>query len=292
MTKQDMIQAYFDAWIKKDRSFMESCFHEDIRYSECYGTVYHGTDQILAWFDEWKEIGSVLEWEIKSYMESGDTSYVEWYFLCDYADQVDGFDGVSQIRFKEDKFVEVKEFSSVAYHSYPQNKDVVVAYDENWPKVFDILKGILMKKVEPFVSAIEHVGSTSIPGMLAKPIIDMDMVLKHPEMFEAIKEALTDLGYEHVGDQGIKDREVFKLANEVDRVLSHVVHHLYVCPPESEELKQHIRFRDCLRADECLREEYNQVKREILNLVGWDNRTEYVTMKEEKYGNFFAKIIY
>ena len=95
---------------------------------------------------------------------------------------------------------------------------VVVEYDKNWPSDFEKIKKEIEKAiVEPAV--IEHVGSTSIPGMKAKPIIDIDVGLNNWADFEKVKKALAEIGYEHEGDKGITGREAFcrngKVHNEI-----------------------------------------------------------------------------
>ena len=87
---------------------------------------------------------------------------------------------------------------------------LVEKYNPEWPKWFEEIKAYLGEKVSRACICIEHVGSTSIPGMTAKPIIDLILV-SEPQDFEEIKGLLAERGYYHQGDLGIKDREVFKL---------------------------------------------------------------------------------
>lgn len=168
---------------------------------------------------------------------------------------------------------------------------VVVEYDKEWPQDFLKIKTELQKAITA-MSNIQHVGSTSIPGMKAKPIIDIDVGLENWADFEAVKRALAEIGYEHEGDRGIAGREAFcrngKLHNEI---LDGIDHHLYVCSVDNEEYKRHILFRDYLRKHTEARDRYNQIKEEILSKVGTENRAGYVQMKEEEYRDFFEGII-
>lgn len=168
---------------------------------------------------------------------------------------------------------------------------VVVEYDKEWPQDFLKIKTELQKAIT-VMSNIQHVGSTSIPGMKAKPIIDIDVGLENWSDFEAVKRALAEIGYEHEGDRGITGREAFcrngKTHNEI---LDGIDHHLYVCSIDNEEYKRHILFRDYLRSHDEARERYNQIKEEILAKVGLENRTGYVQMKEEEYRDFFENVI-
>jgi len=111
------IEAYFAAWINKDEGILTSIFAKDVIYSECYGPEYHGLDQILRWFSEWNRRGTVLRWDIKNTLGCGNVMCVEWYFLCEYDGNTDGFDGVSWIEFDDfGKIIAVREFQSKAKH--------------------------------------------------------------------------------------------------------------------------------------------------------------------------------
>ena len=168
---------------------------------------------------------------------------------------------------------------------------VVVEYDKKWPDNFLKIKDQL-QKVLTVQCKVQHVGSTSIPGMKAKPIIDIDVGLENWSDFEAVKEALAEIGYEHEGDKGIIGREAFCRNRKVhNEILDNIDHHLYVCSMDNEEFKRHILFRDYLRNHDEARDRYNQIKEEILAKVGSENRAGYVQMKEENYRDFFEEII-
>ena len=163
---------------------------------------------------------------------------------------------------------------------------VVEKYNPKWVEQFCELKEFLEKNTTEYIS-IEHVGSTSIPGMNAKPIIDIDVVVEDAAQFLKLKEELLKIGYIHEGDRGISGREAFDHEN----VPINIDHHLYVCVKDNAELKRHITFRDRLRSNPELVDEYNKIKEEILAKVGTDNRAGYVQMKEDNYKWFFEKVI-
>lgn len=168
---------------------------------------------------------------------------------------------------------------------------VVVEYDKKWPDDFLKIKDQL-QKVLTVQCEVQHVGSTSIPGMKAKPIIDIDVGLENWEDFETVKNALAEIGYEHEGDRGITGREAFGRNGKVhNEILDTIDHHLYVCSVDNEEYKRHILFRDYLKSHAEARDRYNQIKEEILAKVGPENRPGYVQMKEENYMDFFEEII-
>ena len=135
---------------------------------------------------------------------------------------------------------------------------VVQPYDEAWKKDFEDIKAELMTVLDGLVLGIEHVGSTSVPGLFAKPIIDIDVVIEDPVCFEKVKTALETIGYLHEGDLGIPGREAFKYEGK-DHLRNH---HLYVCSKDASELKRHISFRDYLRTHPESVEEYSRVKEE------------------------------
>ena len=168
---------------------------------------------------------------------------------------------------------------------------VVVEYVKEWPQDFLKIKTELQKAIT-VMSNIQHVGSTSIPGMKAKPIIDIDVGLENWGNFENVKSKLATIGYEYEGDRGIKGREAFCRNGKVqNKILDNIDHHLYVCSVDNEEYKRHILFRDYLRSHDEDRDRYNQIKEEILAKVGPENRAGYVQMKEENYRDFFEDVI-
>jgi len=116
-------------------------------------------------------------------------------------------------------------------------------YNPLWPCWFAEIEMYLLENLSGF-QRIEHVGSTSVTGMVAKPIIDIDVVVAIGRM-ESLIEALDKIGYGHQGDLGIAGREAFRLDGKDVRSLP--AHHLYACEEGSYELMKHLSFRDYLR---------------------------------------------
>ena len=139
---------------------------------------------------------------------------------------------------------------------------IVLPYDEAWQNEFEKIKETIEAAVGSLIIGIEHVGSTAVYGLSAKPCIDIDMVIEDYSTFEAVKSGLEAIGYFHEGDLGIKDREAFGYSDY--SLLPK--HHLYVCPKDSAELHRHIKFRDFLRATPAAREEYSRIKEEAARL--------------------------
>jgi GrpB-like predicted nucleotidyltransferase (UPF0157 family) len=138
------------------------------------------------------------------------------------------------------------------------NVTLVEKYNAEWPRWLEEIKTYLGEKVVNACLTIEHVGSTSIPGMTAKPIIDLNLVIER-ENFGEIKRLLEERGYCDRGDLGIKDRESFGLPDEtLEKTLP--AHHLYVTPKDSEELKRHITFREYLKTHRADRDRLSKLK--------------------------------
>jgi GrpB-like predicted nucleotidyltransferase (UPF0157 family) len=117
---------------------------------------------------------------------------------------------------------------------------IVMDYDPHWPNLFEELRVPVVAELRDLVVIVEHVGSTAVPGLAAKPIIDMDVVVPSvADIPEAIAR-LAILGYVRRGDLGITGRESFISPAGKPR------HHLYVCALGSEELRRHRTFRDYL----------------------------------------------
>ena len=141
---------------------------------------------------------------------------------------------------------------------------VVVPYNEQWKTDFEIIKQHLLTTINDIIISIEHIGSTSVEGLSAKPIIDIDIVIKDYSVFNTVVERLATLGYIHEGNLGIKDREAFDYKGNADLPK----HHLYVCPEFSAELQKHIVFRDYLRNNPEDMLKYSKVKEEADRQMG------------------------
>ena len=133
----------------------------------------------------------------------------------------------------------------------------VSEYDPEWPRLFSKIERELREQVGALALAIEHVGSTSVPGLAAKPIIDIELVIASAYQFPSVKERLENLGYIHRGPCGVPDREVFRC------VIDLPPHHLYVCETGARPLREHLSFRDALRQSPPLAAEYAALKRSL-----------------------------
>lgn len=153
-------------------------------------------------------------------------------------------------------------------------KVIVLPYQSSWKKDFQTIKKELLSAVGDLIIGIEHVGSTAVEGLSAKPVIDLDIVIEDYTIFPEVKKGLENIGYTHEGDLGIKDRQAFSYKNK-----PHLqAHHLYVCPQASSELKRHLKFRNFLRNNKTAVKEYGRVKEEGANLFP-DDIDRYIEYK-------------
>jgi GrpB-like predicted nucleotidyltransferase (UPF0157 family) len=133
---------------------------------------------------------------------------------------------------------------------------VIAEYDPGWPGKYELERQAIVRAMGPYIAHIEHIGSTSIPGLGAKPIIDIGIDLNaYPLPAEAIA-AMEALGYDHMGENGIAGRHYFRKGNP----RSYQVHSY---SPGNPEWEAHILFRDYLRAHPDAVRQYEQLKREL-----------------------------
>ena len=157
-----------------------------------------------------------------------------------------------------------------------QNTLIVLPYDPNWAREFQCIRDYLMGVIGDLVLEIKHVGSTSVPGLCAKPIIDIVAIMESYDVFAQIVARLEAVGYQHEGDQGIKECEVFKRLVPDD----FMDYHFYVCPKDGEENRRHTRFRNALLKNPQIAEEYGKLKQRLISEVG-GNRVLYTDSKTD-----------
>ena len=164
-------------------------------------------------------------------------------------------------------------------------KQVIVRpYNKAWKQSFIDIRAEIQDALGELALEIEHVGSTSVEGLSAKPIIDIDVVIKE-EMLDDVVTALKRIGYRHEGNLGIPGREAFKYDGK-----EHLQkHHLYVCQQDSAELRRHIAFRDYLRSHPEAVREYSRIKEEGASLYPLD-MAKYIEHKSPFIERIYAEI--
>ncbi len=152
----------------------------------------------------------------------------------------------------------------------------VVPYSEQWPVRFAHVAAGLRTALDAApvpVLAIEHVGSTSVPGLAAKPVLDVDVVVEGPHVLSAIT-ALSHVGYLHRGDLGVTGREALTAPDDDPR------RNVYVCLAGTLHVRNHLAVRAVLRRRDDLRDEYAAVKLALAARPGMDIDT-YLAGKTE-----------
>ncbi len=138
---------------------------------------------------------------------------------------------------------------------------LLAEYDPAWPQLFEAERVRVLSAIGQYVSAIEHVGGTSIPGLVAKPTIDLLVALHHFSVADACVEPLARLGYGFRGEAGIPQRYFFRkpdVESWADRT-----HHLHLVQRDSPECRRMLLFRDYLRAHPEEARAYGTLKREL-----------------------------
>jgi GrpB-like predicted nucleotidyltransferase (UPF0157 family) len=129
----------------------------------------------------------------------------------------------------------------------------VVDWSPQWAEQYDEVAAALRQALADVASArVEHVGSTSVPGLPAKPILDVDVIVEAHDVPAAVA-ALESVGYVHRGDLGVSGREAFHAPGPPRR-------NVYVCTAGTANVRNHLAVRDVLRSREDLREAYADVK--------------------------------
>src|SRR4051812_22147623 len=133
----------------------------------------------------------------------------------------------------------------------------VVEWSPEWPAQFERYARRLGDALGSLPLAVEHVGSTAVPGLPAKPVIDIDVVLRRDaDVAEAVRR-LARVGYRHEGDLGIPGREAFAWPPGEQR------HHVYVVIVDGAAHAAHVLFRDYLRGHPGMAREYGELKRRL-----------------------------
>lgn len=135
---------------------------------------------------------------------------------------------------------------------------IVTESNKDWPILFrqeaDKIEAILKQEL----IAIHHIGSTSVPGLKAKPIIDIMPVVKDIEKIDSYNKEMTSLGYEALGEFGIPGRRYFRKGG------SHRTHHIHIFEEEnSTDIERHLAVRDYLRAHQDTADEYGELKAKL-----------------------------
>ena len=151
----------------------------------------------------------------------------------------------------------------------------IVLYDKAWVILFEKEKSILEKTLGPVAIDIQHVGSTSVPGMPAKPIIDIAVGVRTIKDFEQCFEPLKNAGY-IFGPEASNWRELFFTKGQEDKITCH----LHLLKYDGELWKNYLAFRWYLRTNRKCAREYAALKERLANKFA-ENRVKYTAAKSK-----------
>lgn len=169
-----------------------------------------------------------------------------------------------------------------------RKKIEVIDYKADWAIQFQELKKVLTKHLGNTFLSMEHVGSTAVPNLKAKPILDIDIIVEDDDQkVNTVIQQLALLGYQHRGDLGIIGRETFKRVSEEVPIVAprkqwHK-HHLYVCRKNCISLLNHLQFRNYLRVHPEAIEAYAALKTKLAVDYSYDmdayvaGKTNFIT---------------
>lgn len=149
---------------------------------------------------------------------------------------------------------------------------VLVDSDARWAELYRIEEGRLRAAIGNLVLDIQHFGSTAIPGIKAKPILDILIGIGSFEGGVRLVEPMAGLGYDYVGTEMVPDDHLFGLGASRTHLV-HVVEH------DSYHWRRNLRFRDRMRADPALAAAYEALKIELAERFA-DRRADYTKAKQ------------
>lgn len=160
----------------------------------------------------------------------------------------------------------------------------IVDHVPRWSELFEQEAARLLRKIAGSIIDIQHVGSTAVPGLAAKPIIDIAIAIESKEVVPSLARCLTELEYIYRGDAGDDGGYLLVLepAPEVRTV------HIHIVESTDIQWRNYIRFRDLLRRNEDFREEYSRLKRNLARKHK-DDRRSYTAGKHEFIRGLLSK---
>jgi len=141
----------------------------------------------------------------------------------------------------------------------PEQREVeLVPHNPEWSQLAEEEAKRILEQLSISVIGIYHIGSTSIPGIKAKPILDFVIEVEDLDEFIQSAEALEKLGYISKGEYGIPGRQFFTKDTDDERS-----HHLHVFQRGHPDIERHLVFRDFLRANLEAAQEYEKIKEKL-----------------------------
>lgn len=164
-----------------------------------------------------------------------------------------------------------------------KDKVVLEPYNSNWVTQYEDERAAIMDGIGGYIIDIQHVGSTSIPNLDAKPIIDIAVGIEELDVGTKFIEPLKKIGYEYRSDAGVKGRHFFAKGSAESRT-----HYLHVEIFGGELWENHILFRDYLREHGDVMEQYRNIKKELAGLF-YNDRGTYTSRKTDFIANVLER---
>jgi GrpB-like predicted nucleotidyltransferase (UPF0157 family) len=134
---------------------------------------------------------------------------------------------------------------------------VVNKHDPNWAKMYEKEAKLIKVIFKEELLEIHHIGSTSVKGLKAKPIIDIMPLVKDIKTVDKFNDEMIKIGYEPMGEYGIPKRRYFRKGKDGR------THHVHVFEKDSTQAKRHLAFRDYLREHDKIAKEYGELKEKL-----------------------------
>ena len=158
----------------------------------------------------------------------------------------------------------------------------VVPYNENWPKEFEKEKLALYEMLGSVVTKIHHIGSTSVPGLSAKPIIDILMEVESLDVLDSNSDRFESMGYEVKGEFGISGRRYYRKGGQKR------THQIHAFKKNDAHVFRHLAFRDYIKSHPAIMKEYEALKIKLASVCENDierycaGKDEFIKFHEAK----------
>lgn len=168
----------------------------------------------------------------------------------------------------------------------------ITGYDQDWPKRFGEIRDCLRSELKGDGGAfeVEHFGSTAVPGLVARPVLDLCVVVPEASALPALLRGLARLGYVYERARGVPGLETFRRKGPDVPLLAHKrdfsPHHLYAAVSGSPDLGRHLAFRDHLKHDSKDKAAFAKIK---IDLAPYADATGYLQAKTEFIESVLAR---
>jgi GrpB-like predicted nucleotidyltransferase (UPF0157 family) len=143
----------------------------------------------------------------------------------------------------------------------PDDRIIIAPYDPDWPRAFERERAVIADALGALAVRIEHNGSTAVPGLAAKPVIDIQISVMRLHPLSQYEAHLTALGYTHVAHEDDARCPFFYRAADPPRIRYR--HHIHVVEAGGDEERRTLAFRDRLRQDPAAARTYETLKRAL-----------------------------